>query len=450
MPEPHGDLRRTRQVRWLILLVPGAIYFFSYFHRIAPAVVAEDLMRAFAIPAATLGNLAAIYPYVFAVMALPAGSLSDTLGPRWTLAMGAATMGLGSALFGLAPLFGVAAAGRLLVGLGASVILIAFLRLAAEWFRPNEFATISGWSQTAGSLGAIVATSPLAILVEGFGWRASFVMIGGITLLLGVGAALFVSDRPEDMGLPPVNAARSGRALSFREVFAGIPSIAANPRTWPPVLASAGAYGTLVTFVGLWGVPYLTQTYGLTRVEASNLMVLAATGIMVGSPLIGWISDRGLSRRRLPMVVGFLLYVFAWILMVAPGQGRIPVGWLGPICFLMGFASGAIIIALACVREVNNPERVGLSIGFHNLPVFLGIALLQWITGVILDSRWEGIVAGGRRVYPFAAYHAVFTFCLGVTLIALLLACLVTETRCQNVWRRVTHDPPAGSPKGAA
>jgi sugar phosphate permease len=433
-------LARTFRLRWLILIVPAAIYFFSYFHRIAPAVVAEDLMRAFAIPAAALGNLAAIYPYVFAVMALPAGSLSDTLGPRWTIALGAATMGIGSAFFGLAPSFGPAVIGRLLVGLGASVILIASLRLAAEWFRPNEFATISGWSQTVGSLGALVATTPLAMLVEEIGWRASFVTIGGITLLLGVAAALFVSDRPECMGLAPVNAAGSGRALSFREVIAGIPSIVTNPSTWPPVLASAGVYGTLVTFVGLWGVPYLTQIYGLPRVEASNLMALAAIGIMTGAPLVGWVSDRWLVSRRLPMVAATLLYVVPWIFLVAPGE-RVPVGWLGPICFLLGFASGAVVICFACVREVNNPERVGLSIGFCNLPVFLGLALLQWITGVILDSRWEGIVAGGRRVYPFAAYHAAFALCLAVALTALVMACLVTETRCRNIWRPVERRP---------
>ena len=59
-------------MRWLILLVPSAIYFVSYFHRIAPAVVAADLMRAFSITAASLGSLAAIYPYVFVVMALGA------------------------------------------------------------------------------------------------------------------------------------------------------------------------------------------------------------------------------------------------------------------------------------------------------------------------------------------------------------------------------------------
>src|SRR6266480_3945031 len=99
-----------------MLLVPASLYVFSWVHRVAPAVVAADLMRAFSITAAALGNLAAIYPYVFAAMALVAGSLADTLGPRRTIALGGATMGLGAALFGLAPTFGVAFAARLLVG----------------------------------------------------------------------------------------------------------------------------------------------------------------------------------------------------------------------------------------------------------------------------------------------------------------------------------------------
>src|SRR5205809_7251979 len=146
----RADVRVTlRAARWVMLLVPASLYVFSWVHRVAPAVVAADLMRAFSITAAALGNLAAIYPYVFAAMALVAGSLADTLGPRRTIALGGATMGLGAALFGLAPTFGVAFAGRLLVGLGASARLIAWLRLAAAWLRPDEFATLAGWTQTA-------------------------------------------------------------------------------------------------------------------------------------------------------------------------------------------------------------------------------------------------------------------------------------------------------------
>jgi sugar phosphate permease len=81
---------RLRRWRWVVYSIPAGIYFLSYIHRVAPAVVAADLMRAFSITAATLGTLAAIYPYMFAAMALVAGALVDTLGPRRTLTCGLA------------------------------------------------------------------------------------------------------------------------------------------------------------------------------------------------------------------------------------------------------------------------------------------------------------------------------------------------------------------------
>ncbi len=346
--------------------MPAAIYFFGDFHRIAPAVVAADLMRAFSISAASLGNLSAIYPYVFALMALPAGSLADTLGPRWTLALGAATMGIGTILFGLAPEFSVAWVGRLLVGLGASVILIASLRLAAEWFRPGEFATISGWSQTVGNVGALVASSPLALLVEILGWRQTFVVIGTLTLLLAVAAALFVRDRPEAMGLVPVNPGPGAAMPSLGETVRGIPGIFSNPRSWPPVLAAAGVYSSLIAFLGLWGVPYLTQVYGLGRVEASTYASLLAIGIVVGAPLVGWLSDRWLRLRRLPFAAFTAIYAACWALLALPGEMRLPLSALAPVLLLMGFASSGLVLVFVCVREVNDPGRVGIAIGFCN------------------------------------------------------------------------------------
>jgi sugar phosphate permease len=419
----------------MMVLVPASLYIFSWVHRVAPAVVAADLMRAFAITAAELGNLAAIYPYMFAAMALVAGSLADTLGPRWTLAGGGATMGLGAALFGLAPTFGVAFAGRLLVGLGASVMLIAWLSLAAAWFRPDEFATVSGWTQTAGNVGALLAASPLALLVEAVGWRHTFVVIGGVTLVLAAVAAGVLRDRPEAMRLTPVNPAHAvRRAPTLGEVMRGVPKVIGNPRTWPPILATCGMYGTFITFLGLWGVPYLTQVYGLARVDAAIVVSMLAVGTGVGSPLVGWLSDRWLGRRRLPMVVFAALYALCWIPLALPADARLPVAWLIPYLFVMGLGASGLVLVWSCVREVNDPRSVGIAIGFCNVPIFLGIALLQWLTGVILDAKWTGLVSGGARLYPPAAYQAAFVVCLVLAAGALLAALSVTETRCRNIW----------------
>jgi sugar phosphate permease len=430
-PEAAG-LARTLRVRWWILVVPSAMYFVSYFHRVAPTVVASDLMRAFAITAGSLATLSAVYPYVFVVMALVAGSLVETLGPRRTLAAGGAAMGLGAVIFGLAPGFGVAVLGRLLVGLGASVILISFLSLAAAWFRPNEFGMIGGLSQTVGNVGGLVASSPLALMVEAIGWRSSFLVIGAVTLLAGAAAMLFVKDRPELAGLAPVNPTRSSPP-TLAAVLRGIPDVARNRRTWPPVLACGGIFASLIAFQGLWGVPYLTQVYGLSRVEAAAVTSWLAVGIVVGAPIVGWISDRWLMARRLPMAAFTAAYALCWLPLVVPDL-RLPVTWLAPFCLFMGFTSCGLVLVWSCVREVNDPDRVGIAIAFCNVPIFLGFALMQWITGLVLDAHWTGLAAAGLRIYPPAAYRSAFLVCLAVAAGAAAAAAFVTETRCRNLW----------------
>jgi sugar phosphate permease len=425
---------RVRRWRWAIWGVFSAIYFLSHFHRVAPAVVAADLMAAFRTTGAQLGALSAIYPYVFAVMGLPAGALADTLGPRRTVALGATTMGVGAVVFALAPRFGVAFMGRLLVGLGASVILIAFLRLCTEWFRPDEFATLSGLTQTVGNVGALVAAGPLAFAVERLGWRGSFLLIGAATVGLAASWWGVVRDRPEERGLPPVNtAARAGAPVGLA-VLQAIPRVLGNPQSWPAVLAMTGVYGTLLAFLGLWAVPYLTQVYRLSRVEATAFTGAVALGIIVGSPLVGWISDRWLARRRLPFAAFGLVYVACWAGLALPAPGSLPLQALFPLCLALGFASSAVVLVFACVREVNDPAHTGVAIGLPNAIGFLGIGLLQWRLGALLDARWDGLLVAGVRVYGGDAYRAAFGVCLAIAVLALVAACLIPETRGRNVW----------------
>lgn len=419
------------RTRWGVLVVPALLYFLSYFHRVAPVVVARDLMAAFSVSAATLGALSAIYPYCFAVMALPGGSLADLLGPRRTLTLGGLSMSAGSMLFGLAPGFPVAFAGRLLVGLGASVILIAGLRLAAEWFRTEEFGIVAGAAQSVGSIGAIAGTTPLALLIEQIGWRHGFVTIGATTALLAMACFLTVRDRPEGREAPRARPRAADPGI--REIIAGIPSVIFNPRSWSVGMVSGGVYGGFGAFVGLWGVPYLTEVYQLPRVRAANLVGLAAVGLLVGAPLIGWLSDR-LQRRRLPLMAISGLNVFTWSALVAPAEPIAP-AFLPLICFLIGLGSSVVVLVFAAIREVNDPRSVGVALGFHNLPAFLSFGLTQWVTGVVLDRHWDGALVAGARVYGADAYRAAFGLCFLLAAGAFVSACLAPETRCRNIWR---------------
>jgi sugar phosphate permease len=437
-----SNLERTLRRRWWILFPAAALYFVSYFHRIAPGVVAEDLMRAFGIGAAALGTLAAIYPYVFVAMALVGGSLADTLGPRLTLLGSAAGMGTGALVFGQAATFEVAVLGRLLVGLGASVCLIAFLALAARWVRSDEFATVSGLAQAIGNLGGLVAAAPLALLVEAIGWRGSFVTTGVVTLALGVLALVVVRDRPQALGLPPLDPV-AAPVPRLREVVAGIPGVVFNPRSWPPILVAGSMYATLLAVQALWGVPYLVQVHGLSRVEAAGNVTLVAVGLIVGAPLVGRLSDRWFGRRRRPFALFAGAYAACWLPLAIPALAPPPPALPG-LFLALGFTASGLVLVWSCVREVNDPARVGVVVGFCNAPIFLLFALMQWITGLVLDAGWTGAVAGGLRVYPAAAYRAVFGLCLGVALGGLALAAAVTETRCRNIWRMAPADRLSG------
>lgn len=104
-------------------------YLLVYFHRVAPAVVMDRLMDEFKGSGAVLGNLAAIYFYIYTLMQIPSGILADSWGPRRTITMGCVVSAGGSVLFGLAHSLPMAYAARFLVGLGVSVIFIPILKI---------------------------------------------------------------------------------------------------------------------------------------------------------------------------------------------------------------------------------------------------------------------------------------------------------------------------------
>lgn len=68
--------------RYLIFCILGAAYTLAYFHRLALAVVAVDMMADLKTGGTLMGVLASAYFYPYALMQIPAGLLSDTWGPR--------------------------------------------------------------------------------------------------------------------------------------------------------------------------------------------------------------------------------------------------------------------------------------------------------------------------------------------------------------------------------
>ena len=120
--------------RWLVFSLLALAYFFVYFHRLSLSVVADSLVAEFDTTASVMGLLGSIYFYCYAAMQLPAGLLSDSVGPRRTVTVFLVAASAGSILFGLAPNIETAFVGRILVGFGVSMVFIPTMKILSQWY----------------------------------------------------------------------------------------------------------------------------------------------------------------------------------------------------------------------------------------------------------------------------------------------------------------------------
>jgi len=441
---PHSSTdaaagKRMMRLRWWIWSVLALCYLIVCFQRIAPGVVADRLMADFAVGGGAVGLLTSIYFYLYAAMQIPSGMLADTLGVRHTVAIGISLAGLGSLVFGMAPVLELAYVGRFLVGLGVSVVFVTTLKFQANWFRASEFGTVSGLLMLVGSLGAVTATTPVALMAQLLGWRLSFVGIGVVTCAVGIAAWWWVRDRPAELGLPSpreTEVAHEGPGMSGMTPLVKLPFwtgakiVWRSRQTWTGFLAHFGLMGSYLTFSGLWAVPYLMHVYGMDRVEAANYLLAASLGMLISAPLLGHASDRLLRRRKLPIVAMALLTCAVWLALTFWNGGQPPVWALYPLFGALGFAGGTVALILASVKEANPPALAGVAMGTANSG-FLCAALLQPAIGYLLDGYWQGNMLAGARVYPVAGYHMALLILTGFALLGLVGAWSMKETLSQ-------------------
>jgi len=417
-----------KRLRSLVMLLALGSYLMSMFHRVAPAAIAADLAAAFEMSAASLGALAATYFYVYTVMQVPTGVLADTLGPRRILTLGGLVAGVGSLIFGLAPSFELALAGRALAGLGVSVAFIAMLKLIAVWYPENRFATLTGLMMFLGNVGTMTAGTPLAWAAQDVGWRAVFVAIGACSLAIGVLSWFLVRDSPVAKGA----AAHAGARADRTAWLGGLLAVMRNRETWPGFFVNFGVAGSFFAFAGLWAVPYLTQVHGLTRTAASNHLSVYFGGFAVGCLVIGPLSDR-MKRRKPLMIGGAILHALGWWFWL--GAGALPPSATYALCFAMGTVTASLTLSWACAKEVNPPLLSGMATSVVNVGVFLGPAILQPLVGWVMDRSWQGAMDGGARLYSAADYRTGLLLMAAFAAMGAVATFFVRETGCRNVWR---------------
>lgn len=395
---------------WLAWTAAATFFFYAFVLRVSPSVMVGELMAEFQVGGAVFGTLSSLYFYTYAPLQLPVGIMMDKYGPRLMISIAAALAALGALLFALAPSLEVAYLARLLIGFGSGFSFVGALTVSTQLFTPTRFALLAGLVQGLGILGGIVGQAPLGIAVEQLSWRGAVGVLAGAGAILAVVSWLAIRDRP-------------GTAAGSSPM-AGLKLVAANRETWLCAVFGLAKTAPMLTFGGLWAVPFVMAVYGIERATAASLTSLLFLGWGLGAPFNGWISDR-LGRRKAPMLASSLIATAAMSAIV--GIHGLSLTTLGVLFFVNGFASCSMILAFAAVREHNPPGTTGAAYGLVNTFVVGSGAIFQPLVGWLLDLGWDGALVAGARVYAEDTYRAALWILPAVSAVGILAALLMRE-----------------------
>ncbi|MEF8856303.1 MAG: MFS transporter [Haloplanus sp.] len=404
------SVRQRRAALWT-LLATG--FLFVNFHRTATAVLADSLARTFDATGSQLGLLHASFFYIYAPLQLPAGLVVDRYGPRWVGATGVAVLTVGVIWFARSDTLLAAFLARAVVGFGGSVLYIATLRFCANWFRPDEYATMTGYTVAAAGAGGILATTPLALAIDRVGWRLAILATGVTTGVVAVAVATAVRDQPEraDIGVGDADHA------TLADIVANTRTVLAEVETWLMGLLLFLVLGVNFTVLGLWGVPFVADTYGVSVARASTYVLVGNVGFVLGSPAVGVLSDRTGWRTELVVATAVVFALSYGVLMLVP---PLPVVGVALFCALL--ANGGVALVFTVGKERHAPAVAGTITGVINSLGYVGAAILPTVMGAVLDAYWTGEIINGARVYTVTGYRIAFGIATGAAVLAVVAA----------------------------
>jgi MFS family permease len=402
---------------YLVFFLSASFYLYEFVLQVAPSVMVDSMMTTFHVSAAGFGIVSAFYFYAYAPMQLPAGLLFDRYGPRKLMTSALILCAVGSFFFASTDSLVTAALGRFLIGIGSAFSFIGVLVLVSRWFPHQQFAMLAGIAQLMSSVGAMFGEMPLASLVEHVGWRSASFILAFIGFILAFFMWVYIRDYPNQT-------TQKSTKRQWRDEWKRLIAVCGRSYTWITGAYACTIWTPIAVFAALWGVPYLQQKFQISVITASGLCSMIWLGIGIGSPLLGWISDRIQSRRialALSSVFGLTSTIF---LLYVPD---VSITWMYFILFFLGIGAGGQTVSFAVVKDNNPPELVGTASGFNNLSVLVGGAVFQPLVGVFLHKFGEWQQVGAVQLYTVSSYNQALVILPACYLISLILSVFILK-----------------------
>ncbi|GAA4422448.1 MFS transporter [Acidovorax lacteus] len=367
----------------LLALVSG--FALSQAFRTVAAILATGLQADFGLTPQALGVFAAAFAFAFGALQLVMGIAIDLHGVRRTLLCVFPLAIAGASLSALAPSYGVVLLGQVLIGAGCAPAFLVCTVFIARHFAGERFALVSGVAMGIGGLGMLFTGSPLAWVVAAAGWRTGFGVLAVLSALAWCVVFWRVREPPQAL---PAGVARESVADAVR----GFAALFWMPHTWGILVLALMTYAAFLALRGLWLGPLLIERHGFSLVASGHVALLVSLVSLFGPAWFGR-RDPGPARRRQWLTGYTLVLALLFVLMALSRQPWLDVS----AAIAVGVLSGYMVLQYSDVRSAYPAALTGRAMALFTMAMFLGVACMQWITGVA--ASW----ATAQGLEPFRA-----------------------------------------------
>lgn len=441
-----------------------AALFLSIMNLTSIKILLPEIMAGLGVELNWLTWVVNAYTLPLAVIIPVAGRIGDLYGPRRFFILGVIGLGFGSLLCGTAMSLPWLIAGRAVQALGAAFLVPNSLTILLAKAAPGTHGRVLGIWGGIGAFGAVVGPVVSGLMVEGFSWKSSFILVGFLSLVIAGAAwrnmtAPPAEDIPGTIAETPAAGERKGFDIAGAALlmsagavllmsitllpdwgwhnawiqagfvffalllflFYRVQRTAAEPLISPELLKRPRfSLGLLVGFLEqfvmagtLFVLPiFFITIHGYTSALTALLLTPAATAVALVAPLGGRLSDR--FGPGPPIMAGMLLRMISFLLLsMITLQTGYP--FIAGCMALNGIGFGlSSAPALNAVVSTVSASRHGIASGLHNMIRFTGAAMGTAIGGIILYTLipasftgLTGTIPGFREVFLLSA-----AFCL--------------------------------------
>ncbi|RLK63499.1 MFS transporter [Atopobacter sp. AH10] len=414
------DKSKLKRQAFITYSIYALIYVFVAFHRNSPGVLKDPIQATFGASIQDFALITGFFFYPYLLMQLPAGILTDKLGPKKIMFISSLVTGLGSFLFSIAPNMMMMYLARALVGLGVSTVFVSLVKVQHTWFSSKQQGLMMGVTGIAANLGALMAQAPLVLLSKTFGWRMTFATLALGSLLLAALSLFFAKEKPSDIGLPSM-AEIEGRIVQKPTIHIGeaLKSVLSNKNTWLAALSFLGLYTSYIVLFGAFGAAFIQEAYGLELELASSYLMLATLGALLAGLVVGGLSDKW-KRRKWPLIGLSLATLAVWVIFVFV---KLPLPLLLIVLFLLGFTMSGFSLCWPIANETNDPRYAGISSATVNTIGYMGSAFVPQMMAKII-----------HQTPSYIGYQRAFLVLIGLIAFGCIVTFLIPETKARNIY----------------